>query len=255
MTISDTMLLTYVLVFFRMAGLLAFNPLLSQNNIPRQFKVALILGMTFFATPAAAASGYTMPATDAGFVWAMLCELTLGLGVGFIFQCFYYMLFFVGDIADQGFGLSMAKAFDPETNIQSSLTGRLLQFMFVCYFFAANGHLIFIQIAVSSYDFVGVGAQTFFEQAPSFLILLFIQVFSLAMQLLAPFLVATITLEAAMGILMKLIPQINVFVVHFQFKIIFGFLLLLLYSKPISNFIINYQTIMFQQMQKLLEAL
>lgn len=254
MTISDTMLLTYVLVFFRMAGFLAFNPLLSQNNIPRQFKVALILGMTFFAAPAASV-GYTPPTTDAGFLWAMLCELTLGLGVGFIFQCFYYMLFFVGDIADQGFGLSMAKAFDPETNIQSSLSGRLLQFLFVCYFFAANGHLVFIQIAVSSYDFIGIGAQTFFENAPSFLISLFIQVFALAVQLLAPFLVATITLEAAMGILMKLIPQINVFVVHFQFKIIFGFTLLLLYSKPISNFILNYQTIMFQQMQKLLEAL
>lgn len=254
MTFSQTMLLTYVLVFFRMAGLLAFNPIFSQNNIPAQFRIGLILGLTFFVAPTAA-QGYQMPVTDAAFVWAMVCELSLGLGIGFIFQCFYYMLFFVGDVADQGFGLSMAKAFDPETNIQSSITGRLLQFIFIAYFFATNGHLIFVQIAVSSYDFVEIGAPTFFQNAPGFLIGLFVQVFGLAMQLLAPFLVATITLEAAMGILMKLIPQINVFVVHFQFKIMFGFLLLFLYARPISNFILNYQTLMFQQIQKLLQAL
>ena len=147
------------------------------------------------------------------------------------------------------------RAFDPETNIQSSITGRLLQFIFIAYFFVTNGHLVFLQIAASSYEFVGIGAENFFENGPAFLLTLFVQVFSLSMQLLAPFLVATVTLEAAMGILMKLIPQINVFVVHFQLKILFGFLLLILYAKPVSNFIMNYQTIMLQQIQKLLQAL
>ncbi len=254
MTISQTTLLSYVLVFFRMAGFLAFNPLFSQSNIPSRLRVGLMLGLTFLVAPTAA-QGYTLPPTDAAFVWAMTCELALGLGVGFIFQCFYYMLFFVGDVADQGFGLSMAKAFDPGTNIQTSMTGRLLQFLFVGYFFATNGHLIFVQLAAASYDFVGIGAQTFFENAPSFMLTLFVSVFSLSVQLLAPFLVATITLEAAMGILMKLIPQINVFVVHFQLKILFGFLLLFLYARPICNFITNYQTNMLQQIQKLLEQL
>ena len=254
MTISETMLLTYVLVFFRMAGLLAFNPIFSQGNIPAQFRIGLMLGMTLLVAPTAG-QGYQPPVTDAAFVWAALCELTLGLAVGFIFQCFYYMLFFVGDVADQGFGLSMAKAFDPETNIQSSITGRLLQFIFIAYFFVTNGHLVFLQIAASSYEFVGIGAENFFENGPAFLLTLFVQVFSLSMQLLAPFLVATVTLEAATGILLKLIPQINVFVVHFQLKILFGFLLLILYAKPVSNFIMNYQTIMLQQIQKLLQAL
>lgn len=254
MEFSTQTLLLYVLVFFRMAGFLVFNPLFAQHGIPGQVRVGIMLAMTFFVAPTLA-SQYTPPATDAMFVWNMVCELAFGLGVGFVFQCFYYMLFFVGDVADQGFGLSMAKAFDPETNIQSSMTSRLLQFIFVAYFFAANGHLIFLQIAVSSYRFVGIGADGFFTNAPGFLISLFIQVFSLAMQLLAPFLVATVTLEVGMGVLMKLIPQINVFVIHFQLKIVLGFILLFLYVRPICNFILNYETIMFQQMQKLLQQL
>ena len=75
------------------------------------------------------------------------------------------------------------------------------------------------------------------------------------MQLLAPFLVATITLEVGMGILMKLVPQMNIFVLHFQLKVMLGLFLVFLYATPISNFIMNYETMMFQQMQKLLEAM
>lgn len=254
MTITSAVLLSYVLVFFRMAGLLAFNPVFSHGSIPAQIRITLMLALTLFAGPEAI-QGYTPPNTDAGFVWIMLCEFTLGLGMGFIVQCFYYLLFMAGDVADQGFGLSMAKAFDPDTNIQSSMTARILQFIFVAYFFASNGHLMFLQIAYSSYKFVEIGAQGFFENGPQFLISLFVQVFTLCIQLLAPFLVATVTLEAAMGILMKLIPQINVFVIHFQFKIALGFILLFAYARPLSNFILNYEKVMFQQMQKLLERI
>ena len=254
MTLSSETLLIYVLVFFRMAGLLAFNPILTHRSIPAQVRVALMLALTFFIAPGAS-EGYQLPATDAGFLWVMFCELTLGLGIGFIVQCFYYLLFTVGDVADQGFGLAMAKALNPDTNIQTSMTARVLQFFFVGYFFAANGHLIFLQIATSSYDFVGIGAATIFDKAPAFLISLFIQVFGLCMQLLAPFLVATITVEVSMGILMKLVPQMNIFVLHFQFKVMLGLFLMFLYASPVSKFIMNYETIMFQQMQKLLEAL
>lgn len=254
MTLSSETLLIYVLVFFRMAGLLAFNPILTQKSIPAQLRIALMLALTFFTAPGAS-EGYTLPATDAGFLWAAFCEMTLGLAIGFVIQCFYYLLFTVGDVADQGFGLAMAKAFNPDTNIQTSMTARILQFLFVGYFFATNGHLIFLQIASSSYQFVGIGATTIFDNAPAFLISLFIQVFSLCMQLLAPFLVATITLEVGMGILMKLVPQMNIFVLHFQLKVMLGLFLVFLYATPISNFIMNYETMMFQQMQKLLEAM
>ena len=81
MTLSSETLLIYVLVFFRMAGLLAFNPILTHRSIPAQVRVALMLALTFFTAPGAS-EGYQLPATDAGFLWVMFCELTLGLGMG-----------------------------------------------------------------------------------------------------------------------------------------------------------------------------
>lgn len=253
MELSSAVLLTYVLVFFRMAGFLAFNPIFSHRSLPAAFRVGLMLAMTFFVAPSV--GDYTPPATDAAFLWAALCEACIGLGVGFLFQCYYYLLFFAGDVIDQGFGLSMAKAFDPGTNIQASLSARLLQFVFIAYFFSANGHLIFLRIAASSYRFAPLGGTAFWSQAPGFLLSVFVDIFSLVMQLLAPFIVASVTAEAAMGLLMKLIPQINVFMVHFQGKILLGLGLLFLYARPVSNFLLNYQNAMFRQMQNFLEQL
>ena len=166
-----------------------------------------------------------------------------------------YLLFMVGDIIDTGFGLSMAKVFDPGTSLQTSLSGNLMQMLFVLYFFATDSHLVFVRLMAASYDVVGVGAVEFGAQVGSFMMTLFSSAFTLAMQLTLPFLAASFVLEIAMGVLMKLIPQINVFVIHFQFKILLGLVLLFLFASPTANFVQNYMNTMFSKMQQLLGAL
>ena len=240
----------YMLVFGRMGGIIVFNPLLSRKNIPGQVRLALALGMTLLLTPTV---GGEMALGMNGFslVFAMVREIAVGFACGFLFQLFYYMLFMVGDVIDMGFGLSMAKAFDPGTNIQISVSGNLFQMIFILYFFATDSHLTFLRLMASSYDVVSVGAVTFGADVGSFMITLFTSTFSLAMQLALPFIAASFVLEIAMGILMKLVPQINVFSIHFQFKILFGVVLLFLFAEPVAEFTQNYINIMLKSMQSL----
>ena len=244
----------YMLVFCRMGGVIFLNPLLSRKNVPAQFKIALVLGLTLFIAPMRQASQVDFPNTLL-LMAAIVREISIGVGFGFIFQVFYYLLFMVGDIVDMGFGLSMAKAFDPGTNLQVSITGNLLQFLFALYFFTVDGHLILIRMAASTFDFIELGAAVWGSHALSVLIALFVDAFSLVMHLALPFIAASFILEIAMGVLMKLIPQINVFSLHFQIKIIFGFLLLFLFSVPISGFLDQYLAALFASMKKLIAVL
>jgi len=244
----------YMLVFSRIGGMIFFNPLLSRKNIPTQFRIALVLGITVLITPGlddSAAAGLTHMLS---MLFAMIKELMIGVAFGFIFQIFYYLLFTVGDVVDMGFGLSMAKAFDPGTNLQVSVSGNILQLVFILYFFSVNGHLLLIKIMASSYGIVSMGAASFGAEVGTFVISVFIDVFSLAMRLALPFIAASFVLEIAMGILMKLIPQINVFSIHFQIKILLGFLLLFLFAVPITEFIDSYIYSMFVNLRKLLEV-
>lgn len=244
----------FALIFCRVGGMILFNPLLSRKNIPIQFRMALILGITLLLAP-------TTPVAELGslsgfaLLFTMAKELFFGFCFGMFFQMYYYMLFVAGDIIDMGFGLSMAKAFDPGTNIQLSMSGNLFQIIFVVYFFVTDCHLVFIRLIVSTFDIVGLGAASFGADVGSFICTQFVYAFGLIMQLALPFIAASFILEIAMGVLMKLIPQINVFSIHFQFKIILGLGLLFLFAVPMTNFLQNFINELFVQMQNLLRVI
>ncbi len=243
----------YALVFCRMGGMLFFNPLMMRSNVPAQIKAGLALGLTVLLTPTVAV-GAAAISNDFALMFKMLAELLIGIAFGYIFQVFYYLLLFAGDVIDMSFGLSMAKAFDPGTNIQTSLSGKLLQVMFVLYFFVTNSHLVMIRIMVSSFELVPLGQVAFGEAVPQFLMELFVYAFSLAVRLTLPFVAASFVLEISMGVLMKLIPQINVFVIHFQMKVLYGLFLLLLFAYPLGEAMESYLNTMLTNMQTVLQV-
>lgn len=252
MTIEFESLQTFLLVFVRMAAMLLFNPLLSRRNIPSRVTMGLVLALTLMIAP------NILPApafTPFDTVLAIAREIFVGFTCGFVFQIFYLLLFFVGDFMDMQFGLSMAKVFDPGTNIQASISGKLFNIMFVLYFFATGSHLIMIRIFASSYLILPAGASGMTLNAAQFVIEIFIAAFSLIIRLAIPFVVAEFTVEIAMGVLMKLIPQIHVFVINMQIKVGLGLLLLILFAQPVSSFMDNYLVLMLENMQRAIYAL
>lgn len=244
----------YILVFSRFGSMLFFNPLLARKNVLSSIKVALAIGLTLIITPTLDVSN-VQSFDGLVFLFAMVKEFMVGFAAGLIFQMFYYMLFAAGDIIDMGFGLSMAKAFDPGTSIQSSISGKLFELLFVLYFFATDSHLTFIRIMVSSYDVVSVGAVTIGQDIAHFVMTMFVSAFSLIIKLCAPFIVATFVMEVALGVLMKLSPQINIFSIHFPLKIFLGFLLLFAFAVPVGNFMENYVEILNDNIYKMFTSL
>ncbi len=247
-------LMVYILVFCRMVGVLGFNPILSRRNVPTQFTMALCLGLSLLISPGLMAT--MRPVTNTlSLVMGIGAELLVGLVWGLIFQTFYFMLFMAGDVIDMGLGLSMAKVFDRNANIQMSLSGNLFNLIFVLFLFVTNSHLVLIRLAAASYEIVGLGGAVLNTNLSLFMIDMFLQAFSLAIRLVLPFVAASFTVEITMGILMKLVPQINVFSIHFQMKVIMGLILLFVFSLPVSGFIDNYIDIIFQQMERALSVL
>lgn len=242
----------FLLVFARMGGMLLANPLLSRKNVPMRVRVGLVLALSLLLAPnldAQAAAGFQ----TVEMMMALFKEAALGVCFGLVFQIFYYMIFVAGDVMDTVFGLSMAKVFDPVSGTQVSVMGQLLQIVFVLYFFATGSHLVMIKTFAYSFDVIPPGAYTLLlEEISSFLLTLFNSAFLLMLKMSLPFIIAEFIVEAAMGILMKLIPQIHVFVINMQCKIIAGLLLVLLFAQPIGNFIDNYIGVILDNMQKLL---
>ena len=240
-------LLVYLLVFARFSGMLLFNPIFTRNNIPQMVRMGLVITLTLLIAPlqpvdAVAGMG------DLEYAFALFRELFVGAVYGYVFILFYFFLYFAGEVMDSDIGLSMAKTFDPATNIQVSFSGQIVTIFFVTYLFATGSHLALLHMYADSFTFIPVGASTLSLSISSFLLELFVSVFMLAIRLVAPIMVAEFILQASMGILMKFIPQITVFVINFQLRILLGVLLLYLFAPFIGQFIDNYLTVMFDNL-------
>ncbi len=245
----------YILVFVRFAGVLVFNPILARSNVPARIRNALAFGSAFLLAPNLAVPEGFAVYSDLDFALAIFRELTVGWLYGFVFLVYYYMLMFAGDVMDTQFGLSMSKVMDPGTKVQTAFSGNVLGLLFMAYIFATNSHLVLIRLAATSYELVPIGAENLaLREAPKFAISMFNTAFSLAIRLAFPFVAVELILEVSLGILMKLIPQIHVFVINMQFKIMLAIVLLFLLASPICVFLDNYILRMLSDIQQSLLA-
>lgn len=251
MTIQFNGLAIYLLVFVRLLACFMFNPVFSRKNLPLSAKLAFIVWITLLVAPLVQANGLEN-IDDLSFILLIFKELLLGYFLGYIVQLYLYMLLFVGDLLDYQFGLSMAKVFDPQTYVQVSIIGNLFQLLFIVLFFMSNSHLMFIQMVVNSFDYISLESWFSLSKVIPFILDLFIVVFMLVIKLALPMIVAAFTLEISMGILMKLIPQIHVFVINIQVKVLLGIILLLIFIQPITQILDRSLGEMVQNMQSVL---
>lgn len=244
----------YIFVFIRMTALIFLNPVFSRGSIPSGVKSALIAVLTLIVAPFVEAPELTNNMID--FLFCIVMEFFIGYTLSFVFSIYYYMMMFASDVLDTQFGLAMAKVMDPQTNVQTAIIGNVMNIMFVIYFFVTDCHLVLINTAIHSFEAVPAGFSGISIQGTcGFIIDLFSSVFLLILRLALPFVSAEFILDISLGLLMKLIPQIHVFVIQMQGKIILALILLFTLALPITNFINNYITKMFDSMNNALTAL
>lgn len=244
-------IIIHMLVFARMGGILFYNPLFGRSNIPNQWKLGFVLLLTMVLVPTLNTSHIVFE-TDFSMFLALANELMLGFGLNFVFIIFYYMIFYAGDMLDFNFGLSMAKVFDPGTNIQMSLTGNLFTILFTIYFFVLDCHLLLIRIITSSFTLIQVGGVVVPEYFSTFMLEAFLLSMTMLLRLIAPFMVLQFIIEITLGVLMKLIPQIHVFVLNIQLKILVGLTMLIILSGNILDLFDDYMQRMFWAFQELM---
>lgn len=231
---------TNLLVFARILGIFAFNPVLSRRNVPTIVKIGTSIVITYIVIlvvqPEPVDTG-----TQAGvYLMMLLRESAIGLIIGFITDLFFYSVQVAGEVMDMQSGLGMAKVFDPETNVQMSIMGSFISFMMYLFFFATNCHLSYIQVFVMSYDILPIGGGGFNPDLGYNIAAYFSVLLAMVIKLAMPIIAAGFILEFCMGVLMKSVPQIQIMVVNIQMKVAFGFLMLFLTAIPLADFIDNY---------------
>lgn len=244
----------FSMVAMRMAGFIFMNPILGRRNIPNQVKA----GMTFvFTLLVYTTAEGTVQETSSSFIYGFLLlkEFLVGYVLGYVMELFFFVITHAGSLMDFQIGLSMAMVYDPQTNAQIAMSGTLYQIFYTLLFFAVDGHLVLMKIILTSGELVPYG-ETAFTQGLALAVLdMFRECMVLAVQFAFPIIAVEFLAQIAVGIMMKMAPQVNVFVINIQIKLAIGFFMLWLMVSPMKAWLEDLMHQMLQTMGDVLTLL
>lgn len=244
-------LTAFLFITARVSGFILFNPILGRANIPAAFRTGMTLVLSVFM---ASVSTQQVPA-PAGVVelWVrLLLEMAVGFLLGMAVNFFFYIPQLAGSMVDTQMGMTMNQMYDPGSSANLSVTGQLLNTLMTLLFFAGGGHLTLLRLFLTSEEVVPLGMVSIGLPAYNLLLELFVECTVLGVKLCMPVLAAELIAQVGMGVLMKVIPQINVFAINIELKVIVGLALLLVLVIPFGEFLLQAEEAMLNALHDVL---
>lgn len=244
----------FELIFMRVSGFMVTNPIFGRTSLPNLAKGGVIMVFSVFVWSCADLAP-TPPSSVIVLVLQLLLELAIGMVLSFAMRIFFTVVQVGGEVIDAQMGLTMAQVYDASSQVNMTVTGSLLNVLMVLVFFAENGHYTMLRIILSSSEIVPFGSGTLGQAVTDSVVELFLECMVLSIKLALPILVAELLGELGMGVLMKAIPQINVFVINIDLKVLIGLFLLFLFLVPINEFLLQVESQMLSSLKGMLEVI
>ncbi len=216
----------FMAVFARFGAALLVMPGIGESFVSTRARLMLALAITLLASQLDGIAPAAVPSTVGELVLFLFLEVTVGLFLGLIARVLFTALASAGTIIAFHAGLASAMVFDPTSNQQSAVTGALLSMSGMAFLFIADLHHLLIGGLISSYDLFPVGAPLMIADMADTFAQIASKSFSLALQISAPFVLLNTVINVCVGVLARLMPQIQVFFLVLPVQIALSLLVL-----------------------------
>ncbi len=243
-----------LLLLLRVSGLIFSSPIFGRQVIPQRSKVA-------FCVAVAVVMLYTAPVVEIeaagliGYGLKCLSELLFGVILGFITTMFFGLTFTAGHLIDMQIGFGMVNIYDPQTGTQVPVTGDLYNIAMMMIFFTAGGHLRLVEWIWRTMEVIPVGQVRLNGALGLLAVDAFANAFLLAMRVAMPVIASGLLAEAALGVIIRSVPQMNMFVVGLPLKVLIGLLMFVIVLPAFIRFTPVIFESMFASIDHMFEGL
>jgi flagellar biosynthetic protein FliR len=230
----------FLLVFARVGTMVMLLPGIGETSMPMRVRLTIALTLTAILLPLHRAA-YAIDLHALGPVIQMLFEeIIIGGVLGLTARLAISALQIAGAVVAQQLGLGFVTAVDPTQNQQGVLIGNFLAMLGVTLIFATDMHHMVIAALNDSYKLFQPGELPVVGDMAQLIIHTVAAAFRIGIQLSAPFLVFGLLFNLGLGVLSRLMPQMQVFFIGMPLTIILGLLLLLLVIGAMMGLFVNY---------------
>lgn len=219
----------FLLILVRVTCFIFIAPFYGMSNTPGRVKIGLgffVSMLLYYTIPV-----HEMPVygTILGFTVLILKEAATGLVIGLGAMICMMIVNFSGSLIDMEIGLSMMNEYDPTTKQNMSISGVYYQYMVLLLLILSGMHRYILRALMDAYTLIPVGGAVFHANRLLQQMLTFMSDYLIiGFRICLPVFVVTMMLNAILGILAKVAPQMNMFAVGIQIKILTGFSILFL---------------------------
>jgi flagellar biosynthesis protein FliR len=230
----------FLLTFARVGAMVMLLPGVGELSVPSRVRLTIALVLTAILLPAHQ-KAYAVDLRTFGPVVVLLFqELTVGVVLGLTGRLAISALQITGAVVAQQLGLGFVTAVDPTQNQQGVLVGNFLTLMGVALIFATDLHHLVIAAMNDSYTIFQPGELPLMGDAAQHVTKIIATSFRIGIQLSAPFLVFGLLFNIGLGVLSRLMPQMQVFFIGLPLSILLGLLLLLLVIGAMMGTFVGY---------------
>lgn len=231
----------FLMILVRVATFVYIAPFFGMTNTPNRVKVgfsafvAIILFQVLQPKEALEYSGVIE------FAIIVLKEGITGLLIGFAANICNSIIVFSGKVIDMEIGLAMANMYDPTTRTQSGLTGTMYNYFIMMLLIVTDMHHYILRALIDTYQIIPVNGAVFdWQHLLGSMTMFMTDLMVIGFRIVLPVFACSMILSCILGIMAKVAPQMNMFAVGMQIKVLLGLgimFLTIVLLPSISNFI------------------
>lgn len=222
--ISQGQFETFLLIVVRVSAMLFVFPVFSSQQIPVLARIGLSFLFAFVLMHTVPAM---TPLADIGaLLGAVLSQVVLGILVGFVAYLVFMGIQFAGEILDMQIGFAVANVINPTTQQQVTVIGELQLTLATLVFLMTDSHLVMLQGIGGSFHLLPL---PYINLDPAILgnVMGFVQdSFLIVVKIAAPPAIALFLVNLSLGLMARVAPQMNVFVVGFPLQVGVGLMMM-----------------------------
>lgn len=216
-------LLTYLLILVRVTCFIFIAPFFSMSNTPNRVKIGLGVCVSYLIYQTLLPIETLVYDTILEYTVIVLKEAMVGLIIGFGANICMAVVNFTGNIVDMETGMAMATLFDPQTNQETSISGVMYQYAMSLMLIVTGMYQYLLKALAETYTLIPVNGAIFDREH---LLNSFVEFMGnymiIGFRICLPIFSVMLLLNAILGVMAKVSPQMNMFAVGIQLKILVG---------------------------------
>ena len=233
-------LYNYLMIFMRIGAVFMLMPGFSASYVNVQIRLIIALTLTFVTVPLLSPVLPPEPKEFSLLLQYILNEISVGIFLGIIMQVLFFALNLAGSLASQAIGFSNAQIFDPAFQTQTMLIETFLSIIAITLIFLTNVHHLMIEAMIDSYHLFVPGKPLLWGDFADHISETINKSFSFGFKLGSPFIAFTIIFYSGMGLVARLMPQLNIFFLSLPLQIYLGIGVLFITAPIILNVFFKY---------------